>query len=86
MQAERTPRRTHDGGLIVPVDDLEVGDRLRLHRKGERLGTWWDIVRIDETPKSRRVFVDFGVFAREAEVGLLRRTTMIARAPRKDER
>ena len=79
-------RRTRDGGYIVPVDSLRVGDRLGLKAVGGGRHTWWPIVALDEKPKTRRVYIDLGAFSPRTEVGLLRRTTMVARAPREEER
>jgi hypothetical protein len=77
------PRRTKDGGYIVTVDDLRIGDRIRV--SGVARPLWFPISEIEEKPKSRRVWVRAGQFSIQMEIGLLRRTTHVARAPREGE-
>jgi hypothetical protein len=74
-----TPRRTKDGGYIVPAGELRVGDRLRFAGLGEV--RWGAIYEFTETPgaKTRRIHLYGDVLVR------IRRTTLVARAPRKDE-
>lgn len=78
-----TPRRTRDGSYIVPVDSLALGDLMRL--TGGGVPVWWPILRIEEKPKSRRVFVGVRSTGTVAAASLLRRTTLVARAPREGE-
>lgn len=76
-------RRTRDGGYIVAVDSLEVGDRMRLTGGGRPV--WWPILRIEEKPKTRRIFVGVKSSGQVVYGSLLRRTTLVARAPREGE-
>jgi hypothetical protein len=77
-------RKTRDGSFIVPVDDLKVGDRMRF-TAGRGRAAWWPIIEIEEFPKTRRVTIGVQssgqIIARER----MRRTTMVARAPREGE-
>jgi hypothetical protein len=74
---EESPRRTRDGGYIVAVDTLRVGDRLRFAAAGQH-AVWWPIVHLEELPKTRRVTV--GTWSTR-----MARTTLVARAPRQGE-
>lgn len=77
-------RRTSDGGYVVPVDSLEVGDRLRFSA-GRGRPMWWPILAITESPKTRSVEVGIASSGHVIHRMRMRRTTLVARAPRKDE-
>jgi hypothetical protein len=77
------PRKTRDGSHIVAVDDLRVGDRLRA-TNGSR-ATWWPILEIAEYPKTRRVTIGVQSTGQILDRTRMRRTTLVARAPRAEE-
>jgi hypothetical protein len=80
MQAERIPaRRSPEGGYIVQVDDLQVGDRMGFAGAGRTL--WVPIIDIAEKPKTRVFTLQMGQFTGTAEQRM-RRDTLIERAPR----
>jgi hypothetical protein len=76
-------RRTSDGGYIVQVNELRVGDRLGL-TAGQGHVAWMPVLDIVEHPKTRTVTIGFGAGGIDAP-SQMRRTTLVARAPREDE-
>jgi tartrate dehydratase beta subunit/fumarate hydratase class I family protein len=79
-------RRSRDGGYVVSVDSLRVGDRLRLSGSTgtHRSVQWVPIVEIAERPKTRVVFYG-GPRGSRFATGAMRRTTLVARGPREGE-
>ncbi len=73
-------RRTKEGALIVPVEEIDIGDRLRFGN------LWLPVIEIEEYPKTRRIWcqmgTDLGSWTARTSTGRMRRTTMVARAPR----
>lgn len=82
MTAEQ--RRTRDGSLIVEVETLKVGDRLRF-TAGRGRSAWFPILEIEEFPKTRRIIVGVQSTGQIVARERMRRTTLVARAPREGE-
>ncbi|MGH2853999.1 MAG: hypothetical protein ACRDLF_07380 [Solirubrobacteraceae bacterium] len=64
----------------MPVDELQVGDRLRYH--GPEGTRWQLILGFEELPQSRRIGTDLN----GESWRLRRRTTQVVRAAREGER
>lgn len=76
------PRRTREGAYIVAVDELRVGDREP--QSAVRAAEAHAIAAVEEKPKTRVLTIAVGRFSPPLE-RRMRRTTMVARAPRKEE-
>lgn len=81
MSAVQDARRTRDGDYVVPADELRVGDRLVFTTPNGRRQVL--ITAIEEKPKTRVLTVAPAELTPWTE--RLRRTTLIARAPREGE-
>jgi hypothetical protein len=74
MQAERIPaRRSPEGGYIVQVDDLQVGDRMGFAGAGRTL--WVPIIDIAEKPSAQPSTVEPGNTA--SWCGIVERGTFV---------
>lgn len=76
------PRRSRACSLIVEAFTLRVGDRIEFSGANRHL--WWPITEIEDKPKTRVITLDTGLGNRP--VIRVRTTTLVARAPRENER
>lgn len=79
---ESVPRRSRAGAVVVEASTLEVGDRMEFSGATRRV--WWPIAAIQDKPKTRVITLDAGYGQRP--VIRVRKTTLVGRAPRQDER
>lgn len=80
-QDDPAPRRTREGGVIVPVNAIQVGDRLRFRSD---ISWWIPVVAIEEKPKTRMFICRLGIFNAPIR-RRARRALTITRAPRREE-
>lgn len=81
---ESVPRRSRAGSVVVEASTLEVGDRKEFSGATRRV--WWPIAAIQDKPKTRVITLDAGYGYGHRPVIRVRKTTLVGRAPRQDER
>lgn len=79
---DSVPRRSRAGSLVVEASTLRVGDRIEFSSANRHL--WWPITGIEDKPKTRVITFDTGLGDRP--VIRVRKTTLVGRSPRENER